>query len=300
MQGLEISRQYWEQYGKPAIEKSFPELLGLIAAGLIGPGSECFGLDDEISRDHDFEPGFCIFLPDEKMIDRRNEFLLERVYSSLPDEFMGLKRNALNPAGGNRHGVFRTEEYLKRATGIKGSPDTWRDWLSVPDYALSEITNGEIFFDGLGEFSAIRNCWQNPPDDIKNKKICGFLLSMSQTGEYNYNRCIDRGDSPAAVLSAVEFVKACCSAFFWIHGKAAPYYKLMLRAMRKLPGSESLYILLCNILSGENTRESIDEAIKTILSSAEADGMDLQRAAIEFNLRIADAELRNLSLLAAI
>lgn len=300
MQGLEISKAYWDQFGKPLIEEKYPELMQLIAAGLIGPGSECYGLDDEISKDHDFEPGFCLFLPDESVLTRRQEFLLERAYSSLPDEFMGLKRSRLNPVGGNRHGVFRTAEFYSRMTGLPGSPVSWRDWLAVPDYAIAEITNGEVFFDALGEFTAIRDVWNNPPDDIINKKICGFLLSMSQTGEYNYKRCVERDDSPAAILSAVEFVKACASAFFWTGGIAAPYYKLLLRALYRLPGSERLYSLLCNILKGENTLECIESAIEEMLFALGCEGKDLQSVAIAFNSRIIDADLRNLSLLAAV
>ena len=62
MKGLELSRRYWEAYGVPLLDR-FPELRDRLAAGLCGSGSECFGYDDELSRDHDFDPGFILFLP---------------------------------------------------------------------------------------------------------------------------------------------------------------------------------------------------------------------------------------------
>ena len=87
MNGMEISRAYYEAFGKPMLAE-FPGILPYAAAGLLGSGSECLGFDDEVSRDHDFEPGFCIFLPSEDIVDRRSAFLLERAYAKLPKEFM--------------------------------------------------------------------------------------------------------------------------------------------------------------------------------------------------------------------
>lgn len=54
IKGLELSKQYYETYGKPMIAGQFPEYESRIAVGLVGQGSECFGYDDESSRDHDF------------------------------------------------------------------------------------------------------------------------------------------------------------------------------------------------------------------------------------------------------
>ena len=107
MQGLELARAYFETCGLPMLERDFPDLLPKLAAGLFGQGSECFGFDDEVSRDHDFEPGFCLFLPGEEEVDRRTAFLLERAYAKLPREFMGLKRGLMAPVGGPRRGVVR-------------------------------------------------------------------------------------------------------------------------------------------------------------------------------------------------
>ena len=64
MKGIELARSYFNEYGKAMLEEDFPEQHHLIAVGLVGSGSECLGYDDDISTDHDFEPGFCIFLPD--------------------------------------------------------------------------------------------------------------------------------------------------------------------------------------------------------------------------------------------
>ena len=77
MKGIEGAKKYFELYGN-VIKEQFPDFMKYAAFGICGQGSECLGFDDEISRDHDFEPGFCLFLPDENKVDRRTAFLMER------------------------------------------------------------------------------------------------------------------------------------------------------------------------------------------------------------------------------
>ena len=64
MKGLEAARRLYAEKGAAIIHEHFPENEGRIAVGLAGSGSQCLGFDDEISRDHDFEPGFCLWLTD--------------------------------------------------------------------------------------------------------------------------------------------------------------------------------------------------------------------------------------------
>lgn len=67
MNGMELARAYWAEVGLPAFERALPEILDRVAVGLVGEGSECLGYDDEISRDHDWGPGFCLWLGAEDM-----------------------------------------------------------------------------------------------------------------------------------------------------------------------------------------------------------------------------------------
>ena len=117
MKGLELARAYYREFGEPMLRERFPELLPLVAAGLCGSGSECWGFDDAISEDHDFEPGFCLFLPGEAVVDRKAAFELERAYAKLPKEFMGYRRQAVSPVGGARHGVIRTADFMMDKVG---------------------------------------------------------------------------------------------------------------------------------------------------------------------------------------
>ena len=114
MTGLELSRAFYEEYGRPMLEEKFPEYKGRIAAGLVGHGSECFGFDDEISRDHDFEPGFCLWIADED--ERLFGFRLFRAYAALPAEFHGYRLQKRSVMGGGSKGVHTISAFYSAYT----------------------------------------------------------------------------------------------------------------------------------------------------------------------------------------
>lgn len=307
MNGLELSRGYYEEYGRPMLEKEFPELLQFIAVGFTGSGSEHYGFDDETSQDHDFEPGFCIFLPGEDIVSRRNAFLLERAYAKLPKEYCGVNRQPLSPVGGNRNGVMRTAEYYEAAVGSGDGVLTTEAWLHIPDYALAEAVNGEIYFDGFGEVTKIREGLRNMPEDILKKRIAGNLIVMAQAGQYNFARCLKHGEPEAAQLACVEFVNAAMKTAFLLNGSYMPYYKWGFRALRALPGGEALAEKLSCLLRGDNAegqtaneKSCIIECIAEELSAElKKRGMtclgshELEQQAYAVNDSIRDGEVRN-------
>lgn len=313
MRGLEIAKAFYHEYGEPMLREKFPEILPFMAVGLLGRGSECLGFDDEVSRDHDFEPGFCVFLPGEEIVDRRTAFLLERAYAGLPKEFMGLRRAVIGPVGGARHGVLRTAEFM---TDLVGSSDGRLDltgWMTVPDHALTEALSGEIFTDPYGEVTAIRERLRRQPVDVKRKKLAGHLLLMGQSGQYNYKRCLAHGETAAAQLAVTEFVKSTMSVVFLLNNAYQPYYKWSFRAMRALPKLSLTAELLEYLLTSDNEPETAKEKYDVIEGIAadvidelmeqgltEAICGDLEKHAYSVNDQIADAYIRNLHILAAV
>ncbi len=312
MNGLELSRDYFEQFGRPMLTEQFPELLPYLAVGLCGSGSECFGWDDEVSRDHDFEPAFCLFLPEEEIVGRRQEFLLERAYARLPRTFGGFERAKMQPVGGARHGVLRTADYFRKAVGSENGALTTKQWLTLPEQALAEATNGAIFFDNWGEVSRIREQLAYFPEDVRLKRLAGRLLLAAQAGPYNYPRCLRHGEPGAAQLAAIEFADSATAAAFLLARRYRPYYKWRFRALRVLPRlselSEPIEKLLTTGNDPETAREKsalIEEICAALSAEVRAQGLaesgsDLEKLAYAVNARVKDAALRNLHILAAV
>ena len=313
MKGLEISEAYFNEFGMPMLQERFPELLVHVAAGLFGSGSECFGYDDDISRDHDFDPGFILLIPGEDVVDRTLEFALERAYAALPKEFEGVKRPMMAPVGGLRRGVVRRADFLAEKTGSSQGVLTAGQWLTVPSHALAEVVNGKVFYDGSGELTRIRADLARYPDDIRRKKLAGQALLAAQAGQYNYSRSLRHGEMGAAQLAVIAFVASAMEAVFLLNNAYQPFYKWRFRAMRALPKlsleAELFEYLITTDNDGQlahDKREVIEDICADLVNEltdqglTSATGADLERHAYSVNDGIADASIRNLHILAGV
>ena len=278
-----------------------------------GQRIECYGYDDEVSGDHDFEPGFCLFLPGEDRVDRRTAFLLERAYAKLPRSFRGFERPVMLPVGGARRGVLRTAEFFLKTAGTEDGRLSTEQWLSLPEQALFEATDGELFFDNAGDVTRIRESLRYFPENVRLKRLAGQVLLMAQSGQYNYGRCLRHGETGAAQLAAFEFVNSALAAIFLLNRRYRPYYKWSFRALRSLSKLNGLAGPLEAILTGENSPSFAGEKKRLIEGTASAiteelkrqnltrvDGEDLERHAYAVNDRIGDPEIRNMHILTAV
>ncbi len=204
---LQLSREFYQEYGVKMIQEKFPEFENRIAAGLVGEGSDCFRFDDEISTDHDYEIGFCMWITKEDYDKIGKE--LQHAYKNLIKEHV--VKNSNNGFLENRRGVFLIDEFYQ-------STDE--------ESKLAEMINGEVFRDDLGIFTEKRNQLLNYyPERIWRNKLANLLHEFSQYGQSNYSRMMAREDYLTASLCISKAMESAMDIAYVLQRKYAPYYK---------------------------------------------------------------------------
>ncbi len=262
--GLDLCEAFYHEYGEPMLREKFPMYLPYIAAGLVGEGSECLGFDDAISRDHDFGPGFCLFLTD-SVYEEIGE-ALQQAYDRLPVTYMGVTRR-VSPKAPKRVGVFRIGEFYERLTGFRDVPESNSQWLYAEDYRLAAATSGRVFRDELGEFTRIRKgLLAHYPEEVRIKKIAREAALIAQSGQYNYGRMLERGDKVTAQVALGEFMKHTMSIVYLLNRRYAPFYKWMHKGMEKLPVLAVIGDILNAIADMQIGDERIPQTIEIIVT----------------------------------
>lgn len=229
---LERSRDFYEEYGKEMIHTQFPEYEERIAVGLVGEGSDCYGFDDEISKDHDYEVGFCMWLTEEDF---------QKIGNPLQDEYEKLIVKTFPQSGNNRflqkrRGVFCINEFYNRLLGTNYNfeKNFSFDYESVNEFSLAAATNGEVFRDDLGTFSAVREkLLQYYPEETWRKKMAQCLHDFSQYAQSNYARMMARKDVVSANLCKMKAVETTMDLLYLLQRKYAPYYKWKKKGLEK-------------------------------------------------------------------
>lgn len=271
--GLELSRRFYEECGAPMIRERFPEYEDRIAVGLVGEGSECYGYDDLSSMDHDFGPGFCMWLDDETFDKIGIE--LQSAYEELPVCFLDTVRLTMHEAT-QRTGVFRIKDFYKNLIGLERAPQTENEWLFVNDEQLSKATNGEVYRDDKGAFTKIRNeLLSYYPENVRLRKLAYEASMFSQYGQYNYLRMLRRDDKTTALLSLGHFAEQAMKLIYLLNRTYAPFYKWMYRGVKDIDpfAAKKLYELSDNRTDDEKNEALIDELATYIYDKLREQGL---------------------------
>lgn len=223
MKGMELARQFFNVC-EPLLQQRIPDVMAVAAAGLAGEGSECFGCDDALSRDHDWGPGFCLWLPRDVL--KKEQERIEAAFAALPDSFEGMPSRLVPHRRMGRTGPLAIEDFYMGLTGLSEPPRDWRQWLSVPEWKFAAAVNGQVFLDRAGHFSRWRTVLeQGYPEDVRLKKLAARCMQMAQSGQYNLQRCRARRDVVAGSMALGCFVEATLSLLFLLNHGYMPFYK---------------------------------------------------------------------------
>lgn len=277
---MERCKAFYEEYGAPMIRDKFPEYESRIAVGLVGEGSDCFGFDDDVSKDHDYGVGFCMWLLDADF--EKIGLLLHKEYERLvlmhEKEFYD--RSDLGANIGekahmyidSRRGVFTINDFYENLLGVRFSPRidascqnktesdkveceylSVADMMSIDEDKLATAVNGEVFRDDYGVFSDVRSELEGYyPNKVWMLRLSEHLHIFSQNGQYNYARMMARKDYVTAKICVAQAIKSAMAIVYLLNKRYAPYYKWMRKGMNNLRILSGVVPLLDEISIMEN------------------------------------------------
>lgn len=240
---MDRSRAFYEEYGKNMIHERFADYEGRIAVGFAGEGSDCFGFDDAVSMDHDYAPGFCMWLNEEDY--RAIGEKLQRAYEELV-RYHGIG-NMTGDFLEKRRGVSSVSAFYNRMLGMNTSFEEpfEPDYVKVQEYQLAQAVNGEVFRDDLGVFTAVREkLAAYYPDRIWRLKLAQALHDFSQYAQSNYPRMMARKDYVTASMCIGKAVESIIDIIYLLNRSYAPYYKWKRKGLEKLDKLRELIPLL--------------------------------------------------------
>lgn len=300
LSGMEIARLYYESYGRSMLEEKYSDYADRIAVGLVGEGSECLGFDDETSWDHDFGPGFCMWLTGDDY--EKIGAALQADYDALPKELPGIPARKTMETGSGRVGVFCMDDFFRKYVGVPDVPERGQQsfWLKVSREALRTVTNGEVFTDPLGEFTARRRRFSRYPEAVRLQKLALRLGEMAQAGQYNYPRMVKRDDKGASFMCLAGFVEAAVDGAYLLNDIYPPFYKWKFRGMEEFRCLGTLGVLIEELLETQDRPDEAAALIEKIcgdfvqelrlqgLSSSDENFLEAQKAEVMKSLYRAD------------
>jgi hypothetical protein len=231
---INVSHDFFEEIVKPILLEHFPEETNVTAFGVFGYGSEALRLDDELSRDHHWGLRIDALMPEE-VFERRRQAIMEKLSANLPDAYRGHSLRQAHLAGAGL-APDNLPAFLRRTIGIDHAPTTYEEWLRIPEEDIIHVINGEVWFDPLGEFTAVRAALnQYYPEPVRLRRIAHWCRYFSGMGTYALNRAILRNNEFYATTRFSNAIRLGIQLAFLLDKQYYPYDKWLMAYFERLP-----------------------------------------------------------------
>lgn len=242
---IDISRDFFEQMVQPILQAHFPAETARTAFGVFGYGSEALRLDDEYSRDHHWGLRIDALMPAE-VFETKRQAIMATLQNQLPDAFQGHSLRAAHLAGAGL-ALDNLQAFLTRTIGIDHAPQTYTEWLKLPEEDIIHIINGEVWSDPLGEFTAIRQVLQGYyPEPVRLRRIANWCRFFSGMGTYALKRAILRDNEFYATTRFSNAIRLGIHLAFLLDKQYFPYDKWLIAYLERLPRLSTPMVPLVN------------------------------------------------------
>jgi hypothetical protein len=243
--GLELSRRHYQEAVRPILDAAFPGLP--YSAGLLGRGSEVLGFDDEMSRDHDWQPRVLLFLGDADLA-RHGDSIREALRVGLPPRL---------PDRPTDHEILTARGCILDHLGfdIDAELDA-RDWLTFPEHELVMLTAGAVFRDEVG-LQAARDRFAYYPHDVWLILLVGGWWRIHPEANL-LGRAGQVGDELGSALIGSQLVHDLMRLCFLMERQYAPYSKWFGTAFSRLACAAELTPTLSTVLRARTWQERED------------------------------------------
>jgi hypothetical protein len=269
--GAELARRFFTDVVEPLLSRVVPGL-GYAAARL-GSGSDVLGLDDGMSRDHDWGCRLTLLVDE----DARDQVpLIVRILEEgLPERFGEFPVRfplTWDPSVSHRVEVATVADFAASRLGADPTRGlSALDWLTVTGQSVLEVTAGPVFIDRTRTLAAVRTLLAWYPPDVERyvlaagwQRLCQLFPLVGRTAE--------SGDELGSRLLSARLAEDLLWLAFALSRRWAPYAKWRGTVFRSLPIAASLASLLDAAAAASSWRER-----ENALAAACEVLLDLQR-----------------------
>lgn len=278
--GLKLSEFLFHKAIQPIMATHFPRLS--YSAARLEWGSDVIGFDDAMSMDHGWGPKLTLFLSESDHAEKA-ETLQQTFSYNLPFEIHGFPTHFGEPLQDGGKMSLRKEYPIHHMVSITTPENFFQEslgvdihqtltpsiWLSIPQQKLRTLYSGQIYYDGLGTLSQIRERFTWYPDDVwlylmacQWKRIDQEAPFMGRTGIV--------GDELGSRLIAARLIKDCMRLGFLIERIFAPYIKWFGTAFSQLRISQELIPVFDTVLTSQTWKERESALSKAYVILGEA------------------------------
>lgn len=231
---IDLSRDFFVEVVKPICEREYPAETAQMAAGVFGYGSEVLRLDDEYSQDHHWGLRVNVLLP-RAVLAVSGAAIEDRLSAQMPPVWRGVELGAYFS---RTKGVSLAslEDHLLNTIGLDRSPQTYVEWLNIPEEDITHVVAGEVWHDPSGRFSQVRGVLQAYyPEPVRIRRLAHWCRYFSGMGVYALKRALLRNNELYASTTFARALRWGVQMAFLLDKQYFPYDKWLTSYFHRLP-----------------------------------------------------------------